>query len=271
MKRASNSTTVVITGAANGLGKALAQEFYSHGYHLALIDIDQSALETVKQSFQDPHRVVSIHTVDVADEPAVVKVAERIALLHASIEILVNNAGISISQPFTDIQQSDFGRLMNVNFWGTVYCTRHLLPLIRKVADGKVANIISGFAFMGFPGKSAYAASKAAITGFTNALRTELNEYGIHVSLVMPPPMDTMLVKRGLHVDEKKRAAELSFLEQQAIPLDQVAQKIVSGILQGQYRIIVGWKTRFMSFLVQAFPSIVHTIIAHSRKRIDFV
>lgn len=264
------NTHVVITGAGSGLGKALAVEFYNQGAHLALIDINFSALHELKISLLGGDRNISVHKADISNEEEVAAVQQQIITQHGKIDILINNAAISISQPFDQLLMADFRRLFDVNFWGTVYCTKHFLPWLKKNKEARIVNIISGFALMGFPGKTTYAASKSAIMGFTNSLKTELEGTGIKTCLVIPPPLDTGLVKNNKHIDENKKELETAFVRKKGKPIDKTARRIIAQVQKGKYRIIIGTMMYWIDLGSRLFPSRLHTVIGKNKKRIDF-
>jgi NAD(P)-dependent dehydrogenase (short-subunit alcohol dehydrogenase family) len=262
---------VVVTGAANGLGKALSVAFHRQGYCLALIDIDLPGLERLKASQLNDNQKITIHEADVSSEEAVR--AARLAIIeqHQRIDILVNNAGVSISQPFDQVALEDFRLLIAVNFFGTVYCAKHFLGDLKKQDDSRLVNIISDFALMGFPGKTAYASSKSAIMGLTHCLKTELAGSPVKVCLVIPPPLDTDIVKRGKHISEDKKEREALFLQKNGQPLDQTAVRIIRQIRKGRFRIIIGTGMLWVDLMSRLFPTVVHSVIGRNRKRFDFV
>src|SRR2546421_1888136 len=150
---AKKNKTVVITGAANGLGKALAFEFYKLGYNLALVDIDNPGLQSVQKELTDSEQKVTIHQADISSEQCVIATRADIFSKHQRINILINNAAISISQKFDQLNLEDFKKLIDINFWGTVYFTKYLLQELNNQDNSRVVNIISNFALLGFPGK----------------------------------------------------------------------------------------------------------------------
>jgi short-subunit dehydrogenase len=262
---------VVVTGAAKGLGKALAAEFCRYGCHLALIDIDLIRLERTKSELQTPGQTITIHQADVSVEENIINARLDILNIHKHVDILVNNAGISISQNFEQIDLADYRQLFDVNFWGTVYPSKHFLPDLKKQEDTRLVNIISDFAFMGFPGKTAYGSSKSAVLGFTNALKTELADTNVKVCFVVPPPLDTELIKNGKHIDDKKRENEARFLEKNGLPLDKTANRIVKQIRKGKYRIIIGRMMFWVDIAARLFPTLLHRLIGKNKSRFDFV
>ena len=262
---------VVITGAASGLGKAFAAEFYRQGCHLALIDVNFNGLEKTKSELEINEQKITIHHADVSNEKNIATARLEILNYHKRIDILVNNAAISISQNFEQIDLGDYKKLFDINFWGTIHCTKHFLPDLRKQDDTRIVNIISDFALMGFPGKTAYGSSKSGVLGFTNALKTELAETNIKVCLVIPPPLDTGLVKNNKHVDDKKRESEARFLEKNGLPLDKTTKRIVKQIKKGKYRIVIGAMMFWIDLISRLFPTLLHRLIGKNKRRFDFI
>jgi short-subunit dehydrogenase len=261
----------VITGAANGLGKALAIELHRCGCDLALLDVDETGLKQLLAELAGSTRQISIHTVDVSKEDQVSQARTDILAIHGKADILVNNAGVSISQPFGQMSLQDYKWLFDINFWGTVHCTKMLLPDLLKSPDGRLVNIISDFALMGFPAKTAYASSKSAVMGFTNALKTELAGTSLKACLVIPPALFTGIVASGKHIDGEKREKEAGFLKKHGMPLPKAAQKIIQGVQKGQYRIIIGSMMFWLDLLSRLSPTLLHDTIGRYKKRIDFI
>ena len=228
-----SNKVAVITGAANGLGKALAIELYNQGCHLALLDIDYAGLEKLKLQIQTNEQVISIHKIDISQESEIIMGRIEILKQHNHIDILINNAGVSISRTFDQVDIADYKWLIDINFWGTIYCSKHFLADLKIQPDSRLVNIISDFALMGFPAKTTYASSKSAVMGFTNSLKTELADSTVKVSLVIPPPLDTGLITKSKHIDDIKRDKEAKFLKQNGMDPGKAARKIVSKIKKG--------------------------------------
>lgn len=263
--------TIVITGAASGLGRALSVEFFKRGYNLALIDIDDDGLKSVQYELTNEEQKITVHHADISDEQSIVATRLEILKSHPIIYMLVNNAGISASRFFEQVELSDYKKIFDTNFWGTVYCTKHFLADLKNQDDSRLVNVISSFALIGFPGKTAYASSKAAIMAFSNSIKTELVDTCVSVCLVIPPPLDTGLIKNGQHIDDNKKAREILFLKRTGMPLNYAAIHIVTKIEQGKYRIVVGMRMFWIDLFSRLFPTLTHTLIARNKKRIDFV
>lgn len=263
--------TAVITGAAGGLGKALAIVFARKGYHLALADVHQEGLEALQKALLPTGIEVSIHCADVADEQQVATLHKEVTEKHKAIGILVNNAAISISMGFEDLDLKAYHRLMDVNFWGTVYCSKYFLPELKKQDNSRLVNIISDFALMGFPGKTTYGSSKSAVMGFSHSLKTELADSHVKVCLVIPPPLDTGIVKNNIHISEVKKQQEAAFLEKNGMPLDKAAKRIVRQIEKGRFRIVIGAMMFAIDLFSRLFPTYLHLLIGKYKKYIDFV
>jgi short-subunit dehydrogenase len=260
----------VITGAANGLGRALAKELHLQGCQLALLDIDLAGLDRLKAELQEDVRI-SIYKVDIGAENEVRGVQEQVSGQHQGIDILVNNAAIADGRTFDQVETDDYRRLFEVNFWGTVYCTKYFLPMLKKKAPGRLVNIIAEFAFMGFPGKTTYGSSKGAVMAFSNSLRTELAGTGISLSLVVPPPMKTEIVLSGKHADESRKLLEHQFLQKKGMTTERAAKIIVRQIKKGKYLIFAGPMMYWADAAVRFFPRLANYIVGRYRKKIKFV
>ncbi len=263
--------TIAITGSAHGLGKAIAVEFYKLGSHLALIDIDQNGLELLKSELANENQLISIHVADVSNEEQIVSTKEEILFLHKKLDILINNAGVSISQPFEQMSLSDYKNLFDINFWGTVYCTKHFLSALKLQSESKIINIISNFANIGFPGKTAYGSSKAAILAFTNSLYTELSDTNIKLSYVIPPAIKTGIILHGKHINEDKMIRESLYLEKNGLAAEVVAQRIISQLRKDKFRIVIGNKTYWLDLMARLFPTFLIRTLIKNKKKFDFI
>lgn len=162
--RAWPGKSVVITGAARGLGAALARGVAARGARVAGVDRDTQVIETMR-ALGAQH---TAHVTDVADRAAMAALATEIATAHGHVDVLVNNAGVTVAGRFDEVPYEDLAWLMGVNFWGVVHGCRAFLPHLRRQPEAHILNVVSSFAWLGFPGKSAYAASKAAVRALSS-------------------------------------------------------------------------------------------------------
>jgi NAD(P)-dependent dehydrogenase (short-subunit alcohol dehydrogenase family) len=198
-----NGRVVAITGAASGIGRALAVDLASRGAHLGLADLDAVGLaETVGLCEGHGIKVTSAE-LDVADRAAVFAWADKVADEHGAVNMIVNNAGVNLAATAAEQSIDDFEWVMDIDFWGVVHGTQAFLPHLRAADEGHVVNISSVFGLVSIPGQSAYNAAKFAVRGFTDALRMELEIEGSNVSVttIHPGGIKTNIVKSGRRDD----------------------------------------------------------------------
>ena len=174
---------VVITGASSGIGKALALECAARGAKLALAARRIDRLQELEKELSGTE-IISVKA-DVSKEEDCKNLIERTVQHYGRIDVLINNAGISMRALFADLDLNVMKQLMDVNFWGTVFCTKFAMPHLLKTR-GTVVGVISIAGYIGLPGRTGYSASKYAIRGFLDALRTENLKTGLHVLVAAP-------------------------------------------------------------------------------------
>ena len=258
--RIGSQTVAVITGAASGIGRALASELSNRGASVALIDVDRPGLDAVAAASAR----CTTYVCDVADAEALEGVAKAVGVAHGSVHVLINNAGITVAAPVEALSLAHFQRVMAVNFWGVVHRRRAFLPFLRAAAGrgdaAAVCNVLSDFALVSLPTKAAYAASKHAARAFTEALGAELYGTGIGVTAAYPGATATEFVRRGYAVDQIKRQREAQFLARGMRP-DAAARKILRGIERGRARVLVGNDARLIDAATRLAPSLVQAVV----------
>ena len=162
-----------ITGAASGIGRALAIELAQRGCDLALADRDEAGLKALAAEIGGA-RKVSVHRVDVGEPADVAQFASEAIAAHPALGIVVNNAGVALMGSFDEIDQAQMDWLFDINFWGVVHGTRAFLPHLKTLAEAHIVNLSSIFGIIAPPGQSAYAAAKFAVRGFSESVRHEL-------------------------------------------------------------------------------------------------
>ncbi len=171
---------VLITGASSGIGKALAFEYARKGYAVAMGARNIEALHKVEAEIAPQAAAVLSVQTDVTQEEDCKQLVQACMNTFGRLDVLINNAGISMRAMFRDLDLEVMQRVMNVNFWGTVYCTKYALPHLLQT-KGSVVGVISIAGYLGLPARTAYSASKFAVRGFLDTLRVEHLKEGLHV------------------------------------------------------------------------------------------
>ena len=215
----------VVTGAAQGIGNAIAQRLAEKGARIVVADLQRA--EEAAAAFPDGVGV----EVDVADENAVGRMADEAVARCGGIDILVNNAGLYASlamRPFTDIPLAEWRQVMDVNVASMFLTCRALVPRMRERGGGKIVNISSGTAFRGVPFLLHYVTSKGAIVAFTRALAKELGKDGIHVNCVAPGFTMTQSVQEHPEVVQALRDVSIAA---RTIQRDQVPEDVAGAVV----------------------------------------
>lgn len=249
----------VLTGAANGIGRALASRLADEGATLCLADINVDALEETARTLTSRGAEVSTHTIDVADCARVEAFAREVAERHKRADVLINNAGVALHGKVEEVSLEDIEWVMSINFWGTVYCVKHFLPLLKRETPSHIVCMSSIFGVIAPPGQAAYCASKFAVRGFTEALRHELEATNVRVSTVHPGGVRTGIARSariGAGADPAKGEKERQRFERLAITTpEQAAERIVRGMLRGEPRILVGRDASQLDFIQRVLPA----------------
>jgi NAD(P)-dependent dehydrogenase (short-subunit alcohol dehydrogenase family) len=238
----------VVTGAASGIGRALAHRLATEKMSLALADVDDAGLEKtareIAERTSEKKFRVSTHRVDVSDARHMENFASEVVQQHERVTVLINNAGVALYGFFEEITITDFEWLMGINFWGVVYGVRNFLPVLRRQPRAHIVNVSSIYGIIAPSGQSAYCASKFAVRGFTEALRHELEGTPVGVSCVHPGGIRTPIAKNariGAGVHPSIRELNLARFDRHAITSPEAAaDRIVRGVKRNDPRILVG-------------------------------
>jgi len=249
--------TAVITGAASGIGTALAADLAARGCNLALADVNATGLHAVAAHARATGVKVSEHTLDVADKAAVAALPDAVLGEHGGVTVLVNNAGVALGGTFEQVPPEDFEWMFGINFWGVVYMTRAFLPVLRRAETAQIVNLSSLFGIVAPAGQVAYSASKFAVRGFSEALRHELEGSPIGVTVVHPggvrTSVDASARRTGLSDAEAKQQQYISTKLLQLAP-EAAAAQIVRGILWRKKRVLVGRDAQQVALIQRLFP-----------------
>jgi short-subunit dehydrogenase len=256
-------SAAAVTGAASGIGRALALELAARGCDLALADRDEAGLQQVAAEIGKTHqRKVTTHRVDVGEQEQIADFAAAATSAHPSLNILINNAGVALLGQFSEIEQAQMEWLININFWGVVHGTRAFLPHLSRQREAHIVNLSSIFGIIAPPGQTAYCAAKFAVRGFSESLRHELAmaKSPVRLSVVHPGGVATNIARNsrtGVGVtDNARRAQSIERFDAMATkPPAAAAWRIVTGIEKNQPRILIGSDARFMDLLQRFRPA----------------
>jgi short-subunit dehydrogenase len=259
-----------VTGAASGIGRALACELAARGCDLALADRDEAGLQAVAAEIaRSGSRKVSLHRVDVGEPGQIADFAQAATAAHPGLNIVINNAGVALLGQFTEIDQAQMDWLMNINFWGVVHSTRAFLPHLASRPEAHIVNLSSIFGIIAPPGQTAYAAAKFAVRGFSESLRHELQmaKSPVRLSVVHPGGVSTNIVRNsraGTGVtDNARRAQSIERFDAIAKTTPAAAAlRIIAGIEKNQPRILIGNDARMMDLLQRFRPGTYWSVLA---------
>jgi short-subunit dehydrogenase len=260
--------TALVTGAASGIGEALAGQLAARGSGLVLVDRDAERLATVADRIRSAHPRLAVDTtvVDLSDEDATTRVAAELAAAHPEVTLLVNNAGVALGGRFDQVTAEEFDWLMAINFRAVVTLTRAFLPALKTHPGSHLVNVSSIFGIFAPPGQVAYAASKFAVRGFTEALRHELAENGVGVTVVHPGGIktriaETVRVGSGVSAEEYEQGRR-QFAKLLTMPPATAAGQIVAAIEARRPRLLIGWSAKVPDALVRVLPGSYWKLVA---------
>lgn len=245
--------TVIITGASSGIGKSCAEEFARNGSNLVLGARQYLALCELAQDLEKRYGIKAVAVqCDVSIESDCIALINQAIFSFKRIDVLVNNAGISMRALFKDLDLKVLQNLMDVNFWGAVYCTKYALPELLK-QKGSVVGVSSIAGYRGLPGRTGYSASKFALNGFLEALRVENLKTGLHV-MVASPGFTASNIRNVALAKDGTSQGETSMDEGKMMSSEEVAQIIVKGVEHRKRSLIMTSQGKLTVFLNKVLP-----------------
>ena len=247
---------VIITGASSGIGKALAYEFAKQGASICLAARNLEMLEKVQKDLENQGvKALSVQT-DVTKEDDCRNLITKTIEYFSKIDILINNAGISMRAILDDLDISVIEKVMNVNFWGTVYCTKYALPYIQST-KGSIVGVISIAGYLGLPGRTGYSASKFAVRGFLDTVRVENLKKDVHVMLAAPGFTASNIRNEALNAAGGKQG-ESPRNEEKMMSAERCAEIIVCGIRKRTREVIMTFvEGKVAVFLQKWWPTLL--------------
>jgi short-subunit dehydrogenase len=249
-----------VTGAASGIGRALALELAARGCDLALADRDEAGLQAVAVEIGSKQKV-SVHRVDVGEPGQIADFAAAATAAHPGLNILINNAGVALLGQFHEIEQAQMEWLMNINFWGVVHGTRAFMPHLAQRPEAHIVNLSSIFGIIAPPGQTAYAAAKFAVRGFSESLRHELRAAAspIKLSVVHPGGIATNIARNSRPgsgmIDNTRRSEAIERFDNAARTTPaEAARRIITGIEKNEPRILIGFDAQITDIVQRLRP-----------------
>ncbi|MDD9932983.1 MAG: SDR family NAD(P)-dependent oxidoreductase [Myxococcales bacterium] len=245
----------VVTGAGGGIGRAVSLELARAGCHLAISDINEEALLGTAEEIRTLGRNVCTHRVDVSDKARMQAYVDEVVDFHGGVNILVNNAGVTVAAPFEDHTIEDWEWIVGINLWGVIYGTKFFLPHLKAADEAHVVNLSSVFGLAGIPAQTSYCVTKFAVRGLSEALWVELKKDNIGVTSIHPGGVRTDIAKSARTTDDpelKSQAVEI--IERFSVTPEHCAKQIVKAIRKNKMRQLVTRESYLMDFLKRLSP-----------------
>lgn len=250
---------VVITGGSSGIGKALAFEFGRHGSKILITGRQEADLNNAIAELHAAGIQAAGFRADVSQEDDNRRMAEEAIRLYGTIDVLVNNAGISMRALFEDVDLDVVKKVMDINFYGVLYATKYCLPEIAK-NGGSVVGISSIAGYRGLPGRTGYSASKFALNGFLEVLRTEFLKRGVHVLTACPGFTASNIRKRSLTKDGSSQG-ESPRDEGSMMTAEECARHIYRATVKRKRTLILTTQGKLAVFLNKWLPALADKMV----------
>ena len=269
-----DNRVAVITGAASGIGKCLAEQLAAAGCKLAISDVNAAGLEQVADALRAAGHDVHSQVLDVADRAAFHAYADQVFAHFGSVNLVINNAGVALGATVEDMSYEDFDWLMGINFWGVVHGTKAFLPYLKQADQGHIVNISSVFGLIGIPTQSAYNAAKFAVKGFTESLRMELELDGGNVSCttVHPGGIKTNIARNARMNDVShitgadSETARKEFEKLFRTTPEAAARTIINGVRNNKRRVLIGSDAYAIDTMQRSMPTMYQKLVIGGQK-----
>lgn len=258
-----NGKVAAITGAGAGIGRALAIALAKQGCHLALADVNEAGLQESKALLSRYAVRVSLHVVDVREFANVERFAADCVASHGSINLVINNAGITLQKQFANHSMEDWHRVIDINLYGVIHGCKAFMPYLQD-HQGHIVNMSSMAGFMGLPVQASYCATKAAVRALSETLWTELKPRDIGVTSVHPGAIKTDIMQRTLQESDDIESATkaMDMAMRFAMPVDIAADKIVQAVKNNRQRVLIGFDSRIFDVIKRLLPTFSQRMMA---------
>jgi short-subunit dehydrogenase len=269
-------SAAAVTGAASGIGRALALELAARGCELALADLDEPGLQAVAADIAAAHGVrATTSRVDVGDARQIEEFARTATASFPHLNILINNAGVALRGDFDEYDQQQMEWLMGINFWGVVRGTRAFLPHLKRQPVAHIVNLSSIFGIVAPAGQSAYCAAKFAVRGFSESLRHELvaAKSAVRLTVVHPGGIATNIARcapagSGLRNPMSAEEVGQRFAKMARTSPQAAAVRIIRGIERNEPRVLIGADAKFMEVLQRLRPVTYWSLLMSAFQRL---
>jgi short-subunit dehydrogenase len=262
----------VVTGAGHGIGRETALALAHQGCPLAICDVNEAALEGVRHELEQLGATVTAHVVDVSDKTQMASFVSEVIAAHGEVQILINNAGVTVYASFEEHSIEDLEWILGVNLWGVIYGCKLFLPHLKAAGEGHIVNLSSVFGIIAPPLQTSYVASKFAVRGFSESLRAELADQNVGVTSVHPGAIKTNIIQNArLVTDTHKelRDSTQRLFDRLGTTPDVVAARIVQAIEHNSPRVLITKEARVADALKRLMPATTDGIVARVFKRIS--
>lgn len=254
----------VITGAGSGIGRAIAKNIAAKGGNIALVDVSEKGLSETLAILSSYPGKFTTHVANVTDESQMKALPEAIIAKHRQIDVLFNNAGITIDKTFAEHTLEDWRKIIGINIWGVIYGCHFFLPYLESRPEAHIATTSSLAGFLGFPKQTSYCLTKAAVKGFNEALYAEYKHKNVHVTSIHPGAINTNLFNVAVahSVDQAASRKFFDKVQKFAMPADKAAGIIVKAVEKRKMRIRVGMDSVLTDIAKRLMPVGMHKILA---------
>jgi len=250
---------VIITGGSSGIGKAMAEKFGREGSKIMITGRNKEELAKATEELRQKGITIQSFQADVSVEDDNRKMAEETIKHYGTIDVLINNAGISMRALFSEVDIAVVKKVMDINFYGVLYATKYCLPEITK-NKGSVVGISSIAGFRGLPGRTGYSASKFALNGFLEVLRTELLKTGVHVLTACPGFTASNIRKRSLTKDGSQQG-ESPRQEEKMMTAEECAEHIYNATAKRKRTLVLTTQGKLAVFLNKWLPGLADKMV----------
>jgi len=254
---------VIVTGASSGIGEALSRRLMTEGARVVMAARNEEKMIAIASEY--PTAEVQVVKADVSKREDCAKIIQETISRFGEIDVLINNAGMSMRAIFEDLDLAVIEKLMNVNFWGTVFCTREAIPYLLK-SKGSVVGVSSIAGFQGLPARTGYSSSKFAMHGFLNTLRVETLNQGLHVMIACPGFTESNIRNTALTADGSPQGST-PLDEKNLMSADDVAITIIRGIEKRKRTLIMTTQGKLVVLLGKFLPKWVDKMTYKTMKK----